>query len=75
MRAKENEMTMLTSNVRLRATDLDVYVDGKCVGSVCDCGDCWRICVLGRRKRRGYNLDFDTRSQAVSGLVSIVTAP
>jgi hypothetical protein len=61
--------------VRLKATDLDVYVDGKCVGSVCDCGDCWRICVLGRRKRRGYNLDFDTRGQAVSGLVSIVTAP
>ena len=61
--------------VKLRATTLDVYVDGKCVGEVTDCGDCWRINVLGRRKRRGYNLDFETRGQAVSGLVGIVTAP
>ena len=75
MRAKEDWMTLLANKVRLKATDLDVYVDGKCVGSVTDCGDCWRIRVLGRRKKRGYNRDFDTRGQAVSGLVSIVTAP
>lgn len=61
--------------VRLKATDLDVYVDGRCVGSVCDCGGFWRICVLGRRKRRAYNLDFDTRGEAVRGVVAIVTGP
>ena len=68
-------MVMLANQVRLKATTLDVYVNGRRVGEVTDCGDCWRIRVRGRRKRRGYNLDFDTRGQAVSGLVSIVTAP
>jgi hypothetical protein len=60
--------------VKLKATELDVYVDGRRVGSVLDCGDCWRINVLGRRKRRGYNLDLDTRGEAVAALVSIATA-
>ena len=60
--------------VRLKATDLDVYVDGALVGAVIDCGDCWRIGVRGRRKRRGYNLYFDTRGQAVAKLVEIVSA-
>lgn len=64
---------MLAAIVKLKATTLDVFVNGKCVGEVTDCGDCWRINVLGRRKRRGYNLDFDSRSEAVSGLVRIVT--
>ena len=68
-------MTMLSNHVRLKATELDVYVDGAHVGAVFDCGDCWRINVLGRRRRRGYNLAFETRGQAVSGLVGIVTAP
>jgi hypothetical protein len=58
--------------VRLKATELDVYVDGVRVGWVVDCGDCWRIGILGRRKRRGYNLDFDTRSDAVRGVVSSI---
>jgi len=60
--------------VRLKATELDVYVDGKRVGTVIDCGDCWRLRVLGRRKRRAYNLDLDTRGEAVSAVVRIVTA-
>jgi hypothetical protein len=61
--------------VKLKATELDVYVNGRRVGAVLDCGDCWRINVHGRRKRRGYNLDLDTRGEAVSALVRIVTAP
>lgn len=60
--------------VKLKATELDVYVDGRLLGSVLDCGDCWRIHVKGRRKRRGHNLDFDNRRQAVSALVGIQTA-
>lgn len=60
--------------VRLKATELDVYMDGRWVGSVTDCGDCWRLSVRGRRKRRGYNLDFDTRQTAVRRLIEIVTA-
>jgi hypothetical protein len=61
--------------IKLKARELDVYVNDTLVGSVTDCGDCWRIWVRGRRKRRGYNLDFDTRRQAVRGLVQIATAP
>lgn len=60
--------------VRLKATELDVYVNGARVGWVTDCGDCWRIGVLGRRKRRAYNIDCDTRGQAVAKLVEIVSA-
>ena len=61
--------------VRLKATELDVYVDGKRVGAVYDCGDCWRLRVVGRRSRRAYNLDVGTRREAVSAVVRIVTAP
>jgi hypothetical protein len=61
--------------IQLKATELDVYVSGRCVGTVYDCGGFWRIGVRGRRKRRAYNLDFDTRREAVAGVVSIVTAP
>jgi len=60
--------------VKLKATCFDVYVDGRCIGVVLDCGDCWRINVLGRRKRRGYNLDFDSRREALAGLVRIQAA-
>jgi hypothetical protein len=58
--------------VKLKATELDVYVNGVRVGWVTDGGDCWRIGILGRRKRRAYNLDFDTRKQAVDALVKAV---
>jgi hypothetical protein len=61
--------------VRLKATELDVYVDGNPVGTVYDCGGFWRIGVRGRRKRRAYNLDLDTRAKAVSAVVAIVTGP
>ena len=61
--------------VKLKATELDVYVSGRRVGTVYDCGGFWRIGVLGRRKRRAYNLDFDTRGEAVADVVRIVSAP
>jgi hypothetical protein len=61
--------------VKLKATELDVYVDGRRVGMVTDCGDCWRIRVDGRRKKRAYNLDFNNKREAVSGLLHIVSAP
>jgi hypothetical protein len=60
------------SNVKLKATELDVYVDGKRVGWVTDCGGFWRIGILGRRKRRAYNVDCDTKADAVRAIVSAV---
>jgi hypothetical protein len=65
----------MDNRVRLQATELDVYVDGGRVGSVIDCGDCWRINVLGRRRRRGYGLDLSTKREAVNAVVRIVTEP
>ena len=57
--------------VKLKATELDVFVDGRRVGSVTDCGDCWRAFLYGRLRRRGYNLpDYNTRAAAVHGIVS-----
>jgi hypothetical protein len=56
--------------VNLKATKLDVFVNGKCVGWVTDCGDCWRTGLYGRRRRRGYKMpDYDSRMQAVRGVV------
>jgi hypothetical protein len=55
--------------VRLKATELDVYVDGKRVGCVTDCGDCWRGLLLGRRRHRSLP-DYDSRKDAVRGVVS-----
>jgi hypothetical protein len=63
----------MANRVRLQATTLDVHVDGVRVGWVTDCGDCWRIGILGRRNRRAYNRDFDTRRQAVAAVVEIVS--
>ena len=60
--------------VRLKATELDVWLNGRNVGTIYDCGGFWRIAIRGRRKRRGYNLDLDTRAQAVRAVVEIVTA-
>ena len=59
--------------VELKATDLDVYVDGVRVGHVIDCGDCWRGGLYGRRKRRLYNIDFDSQDEAVRGVVTAAT--
>ena len=28
--------------VRIKATELDVYINGVRIGRVIDCGDCWR---------------------------------
>jgi hypothetical protein len=61
--------------VKLKATELNVYVDGRWVGTVYDCGGFWRLGVRGRRKRRAYNLDVDTRREAVEAVVRIVSAP
>ena len=67
-------MTLLARQVTTKATELDVYVDGVRVGWVTDCGDCWRGSVVGRRKRRMYNLTFDSRGEAVRGVVEVVSA-
>jgi hypothetical protein len=58
--------------VRLKATELDVYVDGKRVGWIFDNGDCWRGFLTGRRKRR-YIPDVTTRSDAVRAVVVAAT--
>jgi hypothetical protein len=58
--------------VRLKATELDVYVDGIRVGWVVDCGDCWRGSLLGRRRRRRLP-DYSNRRDAVRGVVSGAT--
>jgi hypothetical protein len=63
-------MVMLPVTVKTKATDLDVYANGVKIGSVHDCGDCWRGTLLGRRKRRLYNRDFSSRSEAVRALVN-----
>jgi hypothetical protein len=60
--------------VRLQATELDVYVNGKRVGTVMDCGDCWRAWLVGRRRLRAFP-DYDSRGEAVKALVGIATAP
>jgi hypothetical protein len=57
--------------VRLQATELDVYVNHVNVGWVTDCGDCWRVSRRGRAKRRRFP-DYETREQAVAGLVASV---
>jgi hypothetical protein len=62
-------MVMLPVKVTTKATDLDVYANGVKVGSVHDCGDCWRGSLLGRRKRRLYNRDFGSRVEAVSAVI------
>jgi hypothetical protein len=54
--------------VKLRATELDVYVNGVRVGYVVDCGDCWRGQLVGRRRRRSLP-DYDRRTDAVRGVV------
>jgi hypothetical protein len=53
---------------------LDVYVNGKRVGTVMDCGDCWRAWLVGRRRLRAFP-DYDSRGEAVKALVGIATAP
>jgi hypothetical protein len=60
------------TTVRVRATELDVYVDGDKVGRVMDCGDCWRASVdaSGHRRARALKSDFDTRSEAVRAVVA-----
>lgn len=57
--------------VKLKVTDLDVFVDGRRVGYVTDCGDCWRGSLLGRRKRRLFNRDFNSRAAAVRAVVEL----
>lgn len=57
------------TTVRLRATELDVLVDGKRVGWVFDNGDCWRGFLVGRKPRRPLP-DFDTRAEAVRAVVA-----
>jgi hypothetical protein len=57
------------STVRLKATELEVFVDGVKVGWVTDCGDCWRAVVTASRKRK-YLPDYDSRKDAVRGVVS-----
>lgn len=60
--------------VETRATDWDVLLDGKRVGSVMDCGGFFRASVYGRRRRRAHKFpDFDTRSDAIRAVVTAVT--
>jgi hypothetical protein len=59
----------MVNRVQLKATELDVYVNGVRVGWVVDCGDCWRGSLTGRKRRR-FLPDFDSRSEAVGGVVS-----
>jgi hypothetical protein len=64
-------MTMLAATVKTRATTLDVYVNGKRVGCVSDCGDCWRASLYDRRRRRVLmNVEYGSRSEAVRGVVN-----
>jgi hypothetical protein len=58
--------------VRLKATELDVIVDGVRVGRVFDNGDCWRGFLAGPRRRRSLP-DYDSRADAVRGVVAAAT--
>ena len=57
--------------MKVKATTLDVHVDGVRVGWVTDCGDCWRAAMYGRRKRKRFD-DFDDQDQAVTAVVKAV---
>lgn len=57
------------SRVKLVASELDVYVDGVRVGWVTDCGDCWRGALFGRRRGGRTLSDYDSRKDAVRGVV------
>ena len=60
------------SKVTTKATELDVFVDGKKVGWIVDCGDCWRATLADRRRRlKLMNEDFDSRRAAVRRLVEL----
>ena len=54
--------------IRLKATELDVYVDNVHVGTVFDCGDYWRARMTGCRRRKSMP-DYDCRSDAIRGVV------
>ena len=62
------------TRVRLKATELDVFVDGIRVGFVVDCGDCWRARLTGRRRRKSLP-DYDSRTEAVRGVVAATVLP
>ena len=57
-------------NVTTVATDEDVYVGGKCVGSVMDCGDCYRVNPWDKRRRGVRSTDYDTRELAILALTA-----
>jgi hypothetical protein len=72
MRARKGETMATSRKVVVKASALNVYVDGVRVGHVTDCGDCWRGGVFGARRRRArlYNVEFDSRADAVRGVVA-----
>lgn len=60
------------SKVRLRATELDVLVDDVRVGRLFNNGDCWRAFLYPPRRRKSLP-DYDSRSEAVRGIVAAAT--
>lgn len=59
--------------VKLVPTNWDVFVDGDRIGSIIDCGDCFRVWLRDRRMRRVVNADYDTWDDAVRAVVGTVT--
>jgi hypothetical protein len=54
--------------VKLRPIELDVLVDGKVIGKVYDCGDCWRA-FLSNRRRKPLTDDYDSQEKAVNAVL------
>lgn len=62
----------MTAIVRVKATELDVYVNGKRVGHITDFEQFWRVGLYGRRRRRVMP-DYGTRAEAIRAVVSACT--
>ena len=57
-------------NVTTIPTDEDVYVDNVRIGSIIDCGDCYRVTPADKRRARVRGEDYDTRELAIAALTA-----